>query len=164
MTGVQTCALPIYGCALSLIAAHEAVIEVPGVGGRTPHRLSQRALAEVIEPRAEELFMLARAEIERAGAAGMLTSGIVLTGGGAVLTGMADLAERVFRMPVRLGVPLHLSGLVDVVASPMYSTAVGLVLHGLKQHGQAGGRSADGMLRPLERVGHRMIEWIRELF
>ena len=153
-----------HGCALALIAGHDAVIEVPGVGGRTPHRLSQRALADVIEPRAEELFMLARAEIERSGTSGMLTSGIVLTGGGAVLSGMADLAERVFRMPVRLGVPLHLSGLVDVVASPMYSTAVGLVLHGLRQHGQVGGRSADGMLRPLERVGHRMIEWLRELF
>ncbi len=152
-----------HGCALALVASHDLSIEVPGIGGRAPHRLSQRQVADVIEPRVEEMLALARAEIERAGALGMLTSGVVLTGGGAVLKGMTDLAERVFRAPVRLGVPLHLSGLVDVVASPMYSTAVGLVLHGLRQTA-AGGRGADGMLRPFERAGQRVIEWLRELF
>jgi cell division protein FtsA len=151
------------GAALASRASTEANVEVAGLGGRPSHLLSQRALAEVIEPRAEEMLALARSEVERAGCLGLLTSGVVLTGGGAVLTGMTELAERVFRTPVRLGVPLHLHGLVDVVASPMYATAVGLVLHGLKQQGQTA-RNGDGMLAPLERVGHRMIEWLREFF
>lgn len=153
-----------HGSALAATASAEKTIEVPGLGGRPAHRLSQRTLAEVIEPRAEETFQLARQELERAGCGALLTSGVVLTGGGSVLGGMSDLAERVFRAPVRLGVPLHLSGLVDVVASPMYSTAVGLVLHGLKQHGQAGVHGGDGMLAPFERVGQRMIGWLREFF
>jgi cell division protein FtsA len=151
------------GAALASKATTEANVEVAGLGGRPSHLLSQRALAEVIEPRAEEMLAMARGEVERAGCLGLLTSGVVLTGGGAVLTGMTELAERVFRTPVRLGVPLHLHGLVDVVASPMYATAVGLVLHGLKQQGQTA-RNGDGVLAPLGRVGHRMIEWLREFF
>jgi len=151
------------GAALASSASSEANVEVAGIGGRASHLLSQRALADVIEPRAEEMLALARSEIERAGCLGLLTSGVVLTGGGAVLSGMNELAERVFRTPVRLGVPLHLHGLVDVVASPMYATAVGLVLHGLKQQSQTA-RNGDGMLAPLERVGHRMIGWLREFF
>jgi len=151
------------GAALASSASTEANVEVAGIGGRASHLLSQRALADVIEPRAEEMLALARSEIERAGCLGLLTSGVVLTGGGAVLSGMNELAERVFRTPVRLGVPLHLHGLVDVVASPMYATAVGLVLHGLKQQSQTA-RNGDGMLAPLERVGHRMIGWLREFF
>jgi len=153
-----------HGGALVLAASAEKTIEVPGLGGRPPHRLSQRSLAEVIEPRAEELLALAKDEIKRAGCAQLLTSGVVLTGGSSVLAGMPELAERVFRTPLRLGVPLHLSGLVDVVASPMYSTAVGLVLHGIKQHGQASVHGGEGRLAPLERVGQRMIGWLREFF
>src|SRR5262249_16180385 len=124
-----------HGSAVALVARPEPTIEVAGVGGRASHHLSRRALAEVIEPRAEEMLTPVKQEIARAGCAQVLTSGVVLTGGGAVLDQMTALAERVFRLPVRLGVPLHLNGLVDVVACPMYSTAVGLVLHGLKQHG-----------------------------
>src|SRR5262249_5540334 len=124
------------GSALALTAAADLTVEVAGIGGRPPHKLSPRALAEGIAPRCEELLAPVRSEIARAGLAGHLAPGVVLTGGGAVLGGMTDLAERVFRTPARLGLPLHLSGLVDVVASPMYSTAVGLVLHGLKQHGR----------------------------
>jgi len=135
---------------------------VPGLGGRAPHHLSRRALAEVIEPRAEEMLMLARAEIERAGCYQALASGVVLTGGGAVLEHMTALAERVFRLPVRLGAPLHLSGLVDAVASPMYSTAVGLVLHGLKQ--DTHGRRGEGVLGQIGVAGERMMGWLREFF
>src|SRR5262249_61153097 len=126
-----------WGPGLALTASPDLTVEVAGIGGRPPHKLSQRALADVVEPRCEEVLALIRSEIERAGAAGHLTSGVVLTGGGAVLHGMTDLAERVFRTPVRLGLPLHLTGLVDVVASPMYSTAVGLVLQGLKRHARS---------------------------
>src|SRR5438477_10191229 len=108
------------------------------------------------------MLELVRIEVECAGCEGLLTSGVVLTGGGAVLGGMTELAERVFRTPVRLGTPLHLSGLVDVVASPMYSTAVGLVLHGLKQDGH--GRRGEGVLGQLEAVRERMMGWLREFF
>src|SRR5207244_11566497 len=106
-------------CATASHTPAEKTIGVPGLGGRAPHHLSRRALAEVIEPRAEEMLMLTRAEIERAGCYQALASGVVLTGGGAVLEHMTALAERVVRLPVRPGAPLHLSGLVDAVASPM---------------------------------------------
>ena len=151
-----------HGSALAALTPAEQTIEVPGLGGRAPHHLSRRALAEVIEPRAEEMLMLARAEIERAGCYQALASGVVLTGGGAVLEHMTTLAERVFRLPVRLGAPLHLNSLVDAVASPMYSTAVGLVLHGLKQDGH--GRRGEGVLGQIGGVGERMMGWLREFF
>jgi cell division protein FtsA len=152
-----------HGSALTASAPTEPSIEVAGVGGRAPHFLSRRALAQVIEPRAEEVLQLVRREIVRAGCDRILASGVVLTGGGAVLDQMPQLAERVFRMPVRLGVPLHLNGLVDVVASPMYSTAVGLILHGLRQSERAG-VVRDGLLGQLGVVRERMIGWLREFF
>jgi cell division protein FtsA len=152
-----------HGGAVALVAPVEEAIEVAGIGGRASQRLSRRALAEVIEPRAEEILALVKNEVERAGCARVLTSGVVLTGGGAVLEHMTTLAERVFRLPVRLGIPLHLNGLVDVVASPMYSTAVGLVLHGLRDAGRV--RAAHGsVLGQLGVVGNRMMGWLREFF
>src|SRR5262249_50160685 len=150
------------GQAVASSASGDLSIEVPGLGGRAPQKLSPRALATVIEPRAEEMLALVRGEVERAGCDGILTSGVLLTGGGAVVAGMTRVAERVFRTPVRLGVPLHLSGLVDVVASPMYATAVGLVLHGLKRHTQLGGRKGNAVQGSLGRARHRMMEWLRE--
>jgi len=152
------------GQAVAWKASVDLSIDVPGIGGRATQKLSPRALALVIEPRAEEMLALVRSEVERAGCEGLLRAGVVLTGGGAVLSGMTDLAERVFRTPVRLGVPLHLSGLVDVVASPMYSTAVGLVLHGLKRFAQPGGRKGSTATGTLVRARHRMFEWLREFF
>jgi cell division protein FtsA len=153
-----------HGSAVAATASTEGNIEVTGLGGRPPHRLSGRALAQAIEPRAEEILILARDAVTRAGCGGMLTSGVVLTGGGAVLGGMTDLAERIFRTPVRAGLPVQLNGLVDVVASPMYSTAVGLVLHGLRQYGRTGARNELGMFHPFGRMGQRMIGWLREFF
>jgi cell division protein FtsA len=151
-----------HGSALARYTPQDQMIEVPGLGGRAPHTLSRRSLAEVIEPRAEEMLTMVRAEIERTGCHQGLVSGVVLTGGGAVLEQMSTLAERVFHLPVRLGVPLHLNGLVDVVASPMYSTAVGLVLHGLKQ--DAHGSRSEGVLGQLGLVRERMMGWLREFF
>jgi cell division protein FtsA len=152
------------GSAVAQAASSDLSIEVPGIGGRAAQKLAPRALAMVIEPRAEEMLALVRSEVERAGCEGLLTSGVVLTGGGAVLSGMSELTERVFRTPVRVGVPLHLSGLVDVVASPMYSTAVGLVLHGLKRYQQPGGRKGSTAHGTIDRARHRMMEWLREFF
>src|SRR3989449_6312082 len=151
-----------HGSALAAMTPGDESIEVAGLGGRPPHRLSRRAVAEGIEPRGEEMLTLAKTEIERAGCRHALASGVVLTGGGAVLEHTTALAEHVFRLPVRLGVPLHLNGLVDVVASPMYSTAVGLVLHGLRQDGH--GRRAEGVLGQLGVVRERMMGWLREFF
>src|SRR5262249_19215019 len=128
------------GSAVAQIAGADLSIEVPGIGGGPPQKPSPRALAVASGPRAAGKVALGRGGVGRAGCEPLLTSGVVLTGGGAVLGGMTELAERVFRTPARLGVPLHLSGLVDVVASPMYATAVGLVLHGLKRHAQPGTR------------------------
>jgi cell division protein FtsA len=152
------------GSAVASAASSDLSIEVPGLGGRAAQKLSPRALAMVIEPRAEEMLALVRSEVERAGCESLLTSGVVLTGGGAVLGGMNELAERVFRTPVRVGLPLHLSGLVDVVASPMYATAVGLVLHGLKRFQQTSGRKSSTAQGTMDRARHRMMEWLREFF
>jgi cell division protein FtsA len=151
-----------HGAALAALAAADDMLEVAGLGGRAPQLISRRALASVIEPRVEEMFALVRAELERAGAFHGLASGVVVSGGGAVLEHTTALAERVFRQPVRVGVPLHLHGLVDVVASPMYSTAVGLVLHGLNAQGHA--RHGDGVLGQLGAVRERMMGWLREFF
>lgn len=145
-------------------APRDATVEVPGVGGRGTRRLAVRDLAAVIEPRAEEILALVRGELSRAGCAGLLTSGVVLTGGGAVLEGMVGLAEGVFRAPVRLGVPLHLHGLVDVVASPMYATVVGLVLHGLRRHTSLDTGDRDTVRRSLLRARERVAGWLREFF
>jgi cell division protein FtsA len=151
-----------YGSAIARLTPEDQAVEVEGLGGRAPHRLPRRALAAVIEPRVEEMLALVRGEMERTGSAHGLASGVVLTGRGAVLAHMTTLAERVLRLPVRLGVPLHLNGLVDVVASPMYSTAVGLVLHGLREDGR--GHRAEGVLGQLGVVRERMMGWLREFF
>jgi cell division protein FtsA len=151
-----------HGTAAVLGASPELNVEVPGIGGRAPQRLSQRALAEVIEPRVFETLRMARDEVARAGCGGLLTSGVVLTGGGSLLRAITDLAERVFRGPVRLGSPAALAGLVDAVASPMYSTTVGLVLHGRKQHDRP--VTGRGRLGPVGRIGHRLVGMIRDFF
>src|SRR5437867_8914785 len=151
-----------HGSALAALTPAEQTIEVPGLGGRAPHYLSRRALAEVIEPRAEEMLMLARAEIERAGCYQALASGVVWPAGGAGPAALPAFADRVFRLPVRLGARLHLNGLVAAVACPVYSTAVGLVLHGLRQQGH--GRRGEGVLGQVGGGGERMMGWLREFF
>jgi len=122
-----------HACALIDIAHPEEMIEVPGVGDRPRRRLSKRALAEVIEPRYEELFRLVQAELRRSGFEDSVASGIVLTGGASLMPGALELAENIFRMPVRLGIPQGAAGLSEVIHSPIYATAVGLLLSG-KQH------------------------------
>jgi cell division protein FtsA len=153
-----------HGCAVAREAKADEMVEVAGLGGRSPRRLSRRALSDVVEPRAHEMLVLVKREMERALADRALASGIVLTGGGAVLDHMVGLAERVFRMPVRLGTPLHLNGLVDAVASPMYSTSVGLVLHGLRQQGGSRARHTAGVLGQLGVMRERMMGWLRDFF
>ena len=119
-----------FACALTQLANPDETIEVPSVGDRPPRRLIRQTLAEVVEPRYEELFNLVHTELKRSGFEEMVAAGVVLTGGGAKMEGAIDLAEEVFHMPVRLGSPTYISGLVDVVRNPIYATGVGLLLFG----------------------------------
>jgi cell division protein FtsA len=124
-----------YGCALRQLA-DDAEIEVPGVGERGTRTLSRQTLAEVIEPRIEELYSLVQAELRRSGYEDLLSSGIVITGGSSAMQGMVELGEEIFHMPVRLGLPRYVGGLSDVVRTPRYATGVGLLLQGLESHHQ----------------------------
>lgn len=119
-----------YACALRQLANPDDTIEVPGVGDREPRRLSRQTLAEVVEPRYEELLTLVHAELRRSGFEDLVAAGVVLTGGSSKMEGVVDLAEEVFHMPVRLGVPQFITGLVDVVRNPIHATGVGLLLFG----------------------------------
>ncbi|MCC6202484.1 MAG: cell division protein FtsA [Gammaproteobacteria bacterium] len=124
-----------YACALTQLANADENIEVPSVGERPPRRLVRQTLAEVVEPRYEELFTLIQTELKRSGFEELVAAGIVLTGGGAKMEGVVELAEEVFHMPVRVAVPQYVTGLIDVVRNPVYATGVGLLLFGLKETG-----------------------------
>ncbi|MEF8833566.1 MAG: cell division protein FtsA [Halofilum sp. (in: g-proteobacteria)] len=126
-----------YACALRTLTNAEETIEVPGVGDRPSRRLARQTLAEVVEPRYEELLGLVQAELRRTGFEDMVAAGVVLTGGSAKMEGVGELAEEVFHMPVRIGMPKGVAGLADVVRNPIHSTGVGLLLFG-REH-QAGG-------------------------
>lgn len=122
-----------YACALRQLAGDDEVINVPSVGDRPPRQLSRHALAEVVEPRYDELFTLVQAELRRSGYDELIPAGVVLTGGTAKMEGVVELAEEIFHMPVRLARPHGVSGLTDVINNPIYSTAVGLLLYASKQ-------------------------------
>jgi cell division protein FtsA len=122
-----------YACALRQLATAEETIEVPSVGDREPRRLARQTLAEVVEPRYEELLSLVHAELRRSGFEELCAAGLVLTGGSSKMEGVIELAEEIFHMPVRLGYPQHVSGLVDVVRNPIHATGVGLLLFGNRQ-------------------------------
>ena len=117
------------GCALSAMVDEDDTIEVASVGGRRPRVMARRILSEILQPRAEEVFHLVWDEIQRAGYEKSLNSGIVLTGGGALLEGMSEIAEQIFDLPVRCGIPVGVGGLTDHVSSPVFATPVGLVLY-----------------------------------
>ncbi|MFY0700737.1 MAG: cell division protein FtsA [Bermanella sp.] len=121
-----------YACALTQLAGADELIKVPSVGERAPRNLSRQALAEVVEPRYEELFTLIQAELRRSGFEDMIAAGIVLTGGTSMMEGVVELAEEIFHVPVRLAKPSGVEGLTDVVANPIYATSVGLLIYGAK--------------------------------
>jgi cell division protein FtsA len=151
-----------YGCALTSLVQKDETIEVPSVGGRNPRVLSRQTLAEIIEPRVEEILTLVHHEVMKTGYANLIASGIILTGGTAVLEGLPELAEQIFNLPVRRGLPIGIGGLVDLVHSPMYATGVGLVLYGSKHETQS--RFKIGEANIFSKVTHRMREWIGEFF
>lgn len=119
-----------YACALRQLAREDETIEVPSVGDRPPRQLSRQTLAEVVEPRYEELLMLVQAELRRSGFEPLLAAGVVVTGGSSKMEGVVELAEEVFHLPVRLGLPQHVGGLVEVIRNPIHATGVGLLLFG----------------------------------
>ncbi|EGV19581.1 cell division protein FtsA [Thiocapsa marina] len=122
-----------HACALAQLAANSESIEVPSIGDRPPRRLSRQTLAEVVEPRYEELLTLLHNELRRSGFEDLVAGGVVLTGGSSKMDGLIELAEEVFHMPVRLGVPQYVIGMDEVVNNPIYSTGVGLLMYA-RQH------------------------------
>jgi cell division protein FtsA len=119
-----------YGCALTAMIQKDETIQVPSVGGGKAKVLSRNILGEILEPRVEEICSLLQRELLRSGYSDLVASGLVITGGSSLLPGLAELAEQVFNLPVRTGLPTDIGGLADVVRNPMYATGVGLVLHG----------------------------------
>ncbi len=119
-----------YACALTQLANAEEMIEVPSVGARPPRQLARQTLADVVEPRYEELFTLVQGVLRRSGYEDLIAAGVVLTGGSSQMDGVIELAEEVFHMPVRIGYPKYVTGLIDVVRNPIYATGVGLLLFG----------------------------------
>lgn len=151
-----------YGCSLSSLVGKDDTISVPSMGGRKPRTLSRQLLADIIEPRVEEIFTLVRNEIIRSGYEDILASGIVITGGSALMEGMPELGEQIFNLPVRRGDPVGIGGLVDVVNSPIYATGVGLVLHGNKEPGKSRFKMGDENI--FSKVTRRMKDWFNEYF
>ena len=151
-----------YACALTQLASADETIEVPSIGDRPPRRLSRQTLAEVVEPRYEELLTLIQAELRRSGFEDLVAGGVVMTGGSSKMEGVIDLAEEVFHMPVRLGVPQYVTGLVDVVRNPIHATGVGLLLFGYRNRAvRLPELSAGGGFKS---VWNRMKSWFQGNF
>ena len=153
-----------HGCCLSALVGKDEKIEVPSVGGRKPRELSRNVLCEILEPRVEELFSLVNREIIKSGLEDSIASGVVITGGSSILEGMPELAEQIFNLPVRRGLPQRIGGLTDVVNSPVYSTGVGLVVYGSRNVGPQEfppTKSEDSIFSTATR---RMKSWFREFF
>ncbi|MDZ4262907.1 MAG: cell division protein FtsA [Pseudomonadota bacterium] len=151
-----------YACALTQLASPEETIEVPGVGDRPSRRLARQTLAEVVEPRYDELLILIQAELRRSGFEDLIAAGVVLTGGSAKMEGVIELAEEIFHMPVRLGFPQHVAGLADVVRNPIYATGVGLLLFGSQHRFDRGGEFGAGSSS--KSVLDRMKVWFKGNF
>ena len=143
-----------YACALTQLAREDETIEVPSVGDRPPRQLARQTLAEVVEPRYEELLTLVQAELRRSGFEELLAAGVVLTGGSSKMEGVIELAEEVFHLPVRLGLPQHVGGLVETVKNPIHATGVGLLLFGNEMEGigQSEIKSGNGINEVLKRM------------
>ncbi len=150
-----------HGCALRQLADPHEMVEVPGLGDRAPRQLSRQTLAEVIEPRVEELYSLVQQVLRQSGYEELLSSGIVLTGGSAVMQGMVELGEEIFHMPVRIGIPRYEGPLADVVRTPRYATVMGLLLEGKAQLDRGIAARQSGSFR---QTFARMKEWFQRNF
>ena len=151
-----------WGCASSKMIKPGEMIEVPSIGGRKSRELSRQILGDIHEPRVVEIFELVQREIEKMKLTELLASGVVLTGGSTLLPGMVEVAEEVIGLPVRLGVPQHIGGLVDVVKSPIYSTGVGLLQYGAQQmNDRQHFRARDENI--YTKVKKRMSAWLEDV-
>jgi len=150
-----------HACALTQLVKPDEFIDVPSIGDRPARQISKQNLAEIIEPRYEELMLLVQAELRRSGTEDLIAAGIVLTGGSAKVMGLTELAEEIFHMPVRVGMPLHVLGLKDVIQNPIYSTAVGLLLYG-KEHQMAGEMGGD--LAGMNSFFEKLKNWFQGSF
>src|SRR6056300_1481948 len=146
-----------FACALTQLAGADQTIKVPSVGDRPPRDLSRQSLAEVVEPRYDELFTLIQAELRRSGYEELIPAGVVLTGGTSKMEGAMELAEEIFHMPVRVGAPQYAHGLSDIISNPIYATAVGLLIFGARD--DEGGSSAGE-----PRLGAGLLEEIKNWF
>src|SRR3989339_1134723 len=151
-----------YGCAYMPLIAHDEMIEVPSVGGREPRDVSRQILGRIIEPRMDEILVMAQKEISRSGCEDILAAGIVLTGGASILEGIPELAEQIFNMPVRRGVPMDIGGLTDIVNSPLYATAVGLVLYAGRNIARENMMRMEGNY--MNRLFRRFRQWLLDFF
>ncbi|MBW2525906.1 MAG: cell division protein FtsA [Deltaproteobacteria bacterium] len=166
------------GCALGRMVADDEEIEVPGVGGHSARNVSRRLLSDIIEPRIEEIFAVIRTRIEDTGLLEQLSAGAVLTGGAVLMEGMTEFAEEILGMPVRIGVPVGVRGITQLVAGPQYATGVGLVQYGAGALAQARERAANDLVCPVDeeieepealsekrrRSGSRLLSWLRAAF
>jgi len=150
-----------FGTCVSRDISSEETIEVPGMGGRKTRKLPRKILGEILEPRVEEIFSLIKREIYRAGMENLIVSGMVLTGGSALLDEATEIAESIFELPTRLGKPREISGLVDVVNNPMYATGVGLVLYGARNRITKKFRIRD--VNIFNRIMTRMKKWFKDV-
>ena len=146
-----------YACALAKLARPEETVKVPSVGDRESRDMSRQLLAEVVEPRYDELFTLVQAELRRSGFEELIAAGIVLTGGTSKMEGVTELAEEIFHMPVRIGAPSNVRGLADIVNNPIYSTGVGLLHFGIAQQNKEGQR--DIVSKPTQTWFQRVKAW-----
>lgn len=157
-----------YGCAFGNMIGANETIEVPSVGGRKPRTLMRKTLADIIEPRVEEISSLIYQEIKKSGSERLLASGVVITGGCANLEGIPELAENIFNLPARRGYPIGLGGLVDVVNNPIYATGVGLLVYGFKngktRRVSFGSRNAFKEVLNSAKLLNRMKDWFKEIF
>jgi len=152
-----------FGVATNMVVGRDDMVQVPGVGGRAPRMIQRRLLGEIMGPRMEEIFALVQRELGRSEVADNLASGIVLVGGSALLEGTQELAERIFNVPVRRGLPINLNGIPEELIKPMYTTAAGLVMHAAAAaNGNGPGAMRNG--RRLGRWRNRVSDWMREFF
>ena len=150
-----------FGVATNLVVGADEMVQVPGVGGREPSSIARRALGEIIEPRMEEIFTMVQRELMRSGVADSLASGIVLVGGSSLLEGTQELAERIFSLPVRRGLPINLKGMPEELMKPMFTTAAGLLLYARATRGLGKSIARHGRLG---RLRSRVSDWVRDFF
>jgi cell division protein FtsA len=153
-----------YACALTQLAGPDETIKVPSVGDRPPRDLSRQSLAEVVEPRYDELFTLVQAELRRSGYEDMVPAGVVLTGGTSKMEGVVELAEEIFHMPVRVGYPQTVRGLNDIVRNPIYATSVGLLQYGMEHRNDGGKTSSAKSTGTSESFWSRVKAWLQSNF